>query len=154
MPQAGFTLIELIMVIVVLGIVSTYAVMRSGTPTEVTLPSQAETMASNIRHVQTLATTWGRSLRISVATGANGSYSVSCVTVGASPCNTSPVINPATGGTFSVSLQKNVVLGGTATLDFNSLGQPTTAASYSLSSGSSTKTVSVAALSGYVTVLP
>ena len=152
--RAGFTLVELVIVIVVLGIVSVYAAMKSVSPAEATLPSQAQKLASDIRHIQTLAYTWGKRLRISITTGANGSYSVSCVTSGASPCNTSPVIDPATGNSFSVALQKNVVLGGSATLDFTSLGQPVAAASYTTVSGGSTKTISVAALTGYVTVAP
>ncbi len=150
----GFTLIELLIVIVVLGILSTYAVMRSFSAADATLPSQAQKMASDIRHAQTLAYTWGKSLQLSITAGANGVYSVSCVTPGISPCNVSPVLNPSTNNSFSVALQKGVALAGTATLSFNSLGQPNAPASYSLTSGSSTKTISVAALTGYVTVPP
>lgn len=142
------------MVMVVVGILSVYAVMRDVRPAEVTLPSQAQKMASDIRHMQTLATTWGRRLRMTVTAGANGNYSVSCVTAGTAPCNANPVIDPATGNGFSIALQNNVVLGGTATLDFDSLGQPNAAASYTLTFGASVETVAVAALTGYVTVAP
>ena len=45
---AGFTLIELVVVIVVLGIMAAY-VTFDASPSELSLPSQAETMASNIR---------------------------------------------------------------------------------------------------------
>ena len=152
--RAGFTLVELVIVIVVLGIVSVYAAMKSVSAAEATLPSQAQKMASDIRHTQTLAYTWGKRLRISITSGVNGSYSVSCVTAGASPCDTSPVIDPATGNGFSVALQKNVVLDPSPTLDFNSLGQPSAAVSYTATSGGSTKTIWVAALTGYVTVTP
>lgn len=152
--NAGFTIVELVMVIVVLGIISVYAVTRSAPPAEVTLPSQAQKMASDIRHAQTLATTWGRRLRITITEGANGTYNVSCVTAGAAPCNANPVIDPATGNGFNVALQQNVQLAGTATLDFNSLGQPTAAANYTLTSGTAVVTVTVAALTGYVTVAP
>lgn len=141
--QTGFSLVELIVVIVVLGILSAYAVMRNITPAEMTVPSQAQTMASDIRHVQTLATTWGRRMRITI-TGTG--YSVSCVD-GAIPCPT-----------FSVSLQNGVTLTtiSITPLDFNSLGEPldsssaATSASYTLGSGSSVKTVSVQALTGFV----
>ncbi len=152
----GFTLVELIIVIVVLGIVSTYVVMRNFSVADATLPSQAQKMASDIRHAQTLATTWGKSLQLNTTAGTNGVYSVSCViaTAGVSPCGVSPVINPATGNSFSVELQKGVALAGTATLSFNSLGQPNASASYTLTSGGGTKTISVAALTGHVTVSP
>ena len=151
--QAGFTLIEVVVVIVILGIISVYATPKSVSTAEITLPSQAQKLASDIRHTQVLATSWGKSLRLSITTGSNGTYSVSCVTSGSSPCDISPVVNPS-GGSFSVSLQKNVVLGGTSTVDFNSLGQPSAAATYTLTTGSSTITVSVAALTGFVTVSP
>ena len=140
--QAGFTLVELIIVIVALGVLTAYAVMKSVPAAELTLPSQAQTLASNIRHAQTLAYTTGRSLRLTITTGANGTYSVSCVTAGT--CTQA----------FSVTLQKDVVLGGTSTVDFSTLGQPSGAASYTLSSGGATETVSVAALTGLVTVSP
>ena len=149
---AGFTLIELVIVIVVISILSTYAIMKSAPAAEITLPSQAQKLASDIRHAQVLATSWGKSLRLNLISGANGTYSVSCVTSGSFPCDVSPVNNPASGSSFSVSLQKSVVLAGNSTLDFNSLGQPSAEASYTLTSGSSTTTVSVAALTGFVTV--
>lgn len=154
LPQIGYSLIELVVVIVILGIISVYASPRFISTGEVTLPSQAHKLASDIRHAQVLAITWGKSLRLSIAPGPNGSYSVSCVTTSSSPCNSTPVINPAIGSSFNVVLQKSVVLGGTNSLDFNSLGQPSTAASYTLTSGNSSVTVSVAALTGFVTVSP
>ena len=166
--QQGFTLIEVVVVIVILGIISVYATPKSVSTAEITLPSQAQKLASDIRHAQVLATSWGKSLRLSIIAGKNGTYSVSCVTSGSFPCNVSPVVNPS-GGSFSVSLQKSVVLCGTSTVDFNSLGQPSAAATYTLSidplsidplcidplsTNASKETVSVAALTGFVTVSP
>lgn len=148
--QFGFTLVELVIVIVVLGIMSAYAIMNSASPSELSLPSQAATMASDIRHTQTLAHTTGNRMRLTIVTGANGSYS-------SASCDTSNVCS----NVFSVSLEKNVVLGGaTTTLYFDTLGQPktsanvATSASYTLAYGGSTKTINVAALTGFVTVTP
>jgi len=159
--QAGFSLVELVIVIVVVGVMSVYAAARNVSSAEVTLPSQAQKMASDIRHMQTLATAWGRRLSLSVAAGANGVYSVSCAVSGATPCDVSPVIDPATGSSFSVTVQKGVVLAGSA-LYVNSLGQPSDSSgvpiasvtTYTLSSGGSTETISMAALSGLLTVTP
>ena len=151
--QTGFTLVELVIVIVVLGVMSAYATMKRSSPAEITLPSQAQKMASDIRHTQTLAYTWGKRMRLSVATpGANGTYRVICF-AGTPACTTS--------NDFSVTLEKGIVLAG-STLYFNSLGQPSdssgspvaSATSYTLGSSSDTETVSVAALTGLVTVTP
>ena len=153
--ERGFTVVELVLVMVLLALLSVYAVMRSVSPAEVTLPSQAQKMASDIRHAQTLASTWGRRLRISTG---GSSYWVTCTSSVVAPCPaaiTTPVTDPATGSSFQVSLQKNVIFESpsTATLDINSLGQPLAAASYTLSAGS-IKTVAVTTLTGFVTVTP
>lgn len=143
-PQRAFTIVELVIVIAVLGILSAYAMMKGASLDELSLPSQAQKLASDIRHAQTLAYTSGNRMRLTITPGVNGTYGVTCVT-GTMPCNSD----------FSVTLEKNVVLAGTpTTLDFTSLGQPSAGASYTLTSGSSTVTVAVAALTGLVTVLP
>lgn len=155
--QSGFTLVELIMVIVVLGIISAYVVTRSSSTATATLASQSQQMASDIRHAQLLATTWGKSLSFSITAGANGSYSVSCVTAGAAPCNVSPVIDPATGAGFTRTLKNGVslqVASGTSPIVFNSLGQPGAAASYTLTDNTNPDTIAVAALTGFVKVCP
>ena len=83
---------------------------------------------------------------------------MTCTSSVVAPCPaaiTTPVTDPATGSSFHVDLQKNVVFVNptTATLDINSLGQPLAAASYTLSAGS-IETIAVAALTGFVTVTP
>lgn len=152
---AGFTLVELIVVLTIVSITSAYAFMRSGSAGTLTLNSQAQTLAQDIRHTQALATTWGTSLRLSTTGGANGSYRVACVnTSSSSPCNLSPVTNPGTGSSYAVTLARNVVLAGSATLDIDSFGTPLAAASFTLSAGGATKTVAVAPVTGFVTVTP
>jgi prepilin-type N-terminal cleavage/methylation domain-containing protein len=171
--KTGFTLIELVVVIAALGILSVYAVQKSTSAAEVTLPSQAQTLASDIRHAQTLAYTWGKRMCFSItfgtppdglcptgsysSSGANDTYRVSCFSGPLTPplpCDTS--------NDFYVKLQKGVVLAGPATLYFTSLGAPSDSAgnllpsvpNYTLRSGASSETVSVAALTGLVKVCP
>jgi len=152
--STGFTLVELVIVMLVIGVLAVYAVAANGSSALYSLSSQAQGLARDMRHVQALATSWGRSLRVTAVAGTNGSYSVSCVTAGAAPCDNSPVIDPATGAGYTVTLQKDVVLAGPATLDIDSSGKPSAAASYTLTSGSAVKTVAVQALTGCVTVAP
>lgn len=158
---SGFTLIELVVVVVILGILSIYPIMKSAPLAELTLPSQAQKLASDIRHTQVLASTWGKNLQIKITSGANGTYGVSCASAETSPpCNVSPVIDPVTGSSFNTKLQKDVELAGTSTLIFNSMGQPSTAAILTLcypdctTKTNPTKTITVQSLTGYVTVSP
>lgn len=160
--EAGFTLMELIVVIIVVGILSAYAIMKNGSSGVFSLLSQAQTMASDIKHAQTLATVWGKRLRIN---SADGGYTV-MTCVGAdevSPCDVlSPAINPATGTAFNVALEKGVTLAGPhVPLDITSLGQPVitslgqpvAAASYTLSINGTSIRVVVAAVTGHVSVV-
>lgn len=150
--QQGFTLVELIIVIVVLGILAAVGIMNSPSPAELSLPSQAEKLASDIRHAQTLAHTSGNRLRLTIDTDtANDSYAIGCVDTALISCPQA----------FTVQIEKNVQLTGTSpTIDIDTLGQPKTSAnaattaSYTLTYDGSSKTVSVAALTGFVTVTP
>ncbi|HSH90772.1 MAG TPA: GspH/FimT family protein [Ramlibacter sp.] len=155
---AGFTLLELVIVIVVLGVLSAYAAMKSGSTASYTLLSQAETLASDIRHAQTIATTAGKSVRLTFTAGANGTYSVGCTASTAAPCNAvlgDPMTNPATGVAFTVTLAKSVamsVASGASPLDFNSRGQPGGAVTYRLTADTATKDVAVTAVTGFVSL--
>jgi prepilin-type N-terminal cleavage/methylation domain-containing protein len=160
----GMTLVEILIACVVVGILSAYAFARVS-PAAYTALSQAETLAANLRHTQALATTWNRNLTVTLSGGTlqpslymenanNGTYSVKCtLVIATTPCNSSsPVINPATGAAFTVSLQQGIAISGPQTLTFDSFGKPSAAASYILIAGGVTVTVSVSAVTGFVTV--
>lgn len=145
----GFTLVELVIVIVVLGVISVYAIERNASTAELTLSSQAQKMANDLRHVQALASTWGRSLTVTVS---GSSYSVACATAGAAPCNISPVTDPSTGLSFTVNLQNGTGFNSAASvLTFDGFGNPGLGATYVLGAGNETSTVSVVATTGKVT---
>src|SRR4030067_1181614 len=71
----GFTLIELTMVMVVVGILGAVVLTRYHQPTEITVSIEADHLARDIRHMQMLAMTWGQTLRL---TTAGARYSVTC----------------------------------------------------------------------------
>lgn len=136
----GFTLVELVVVIVMLAILSVYGIANNLDSAEMTLPSQAERLASDIRLAQSLAFTSGS--RVQVTSSTSG-YSVTCVPT----CNNTY--------DFSVTLKKGVTMTA-STVVFTTNGAPATAPTtptFTLTAGSSTKSVNVTA-TGHVSVTP
>jgi Tfp pilus assembly protein FimT len=159
----GYTLFELVMVIVIIGFMSaTVAVGISAQANRATI-NDADTLRKNLAHVQALGLGWGARLRV---TSSSSGYSVTCRTaLSRSPCNAvgDTATDPATGTSFSVTLSSGVSLsqsGGTTntTLDFDSMGRPTgttnllsTNTTYTVSSSGRTVTMVVAPITGFVT---
>jgi type II secretory pathway pseudopilin PulG len=160
----GWALIELAVLLAMVAILAAVAVAATAPPAEATLPYQAHRLARDIRHMQTLAQTWGRPLRLTAIPGVNGSYSVSCVTAGVATCDASPVLDPTNGEAFSVTLQKGVALAvaGENPADLDSQGRPLTSlgdistgtTTYTLTSGPATMTVAVQPITGFALVTP
>ena len=152
---AGFTLLELVFTIVILGVLAKVAMMKLVTPATMTLHTQAQSLADLIRRAQSLAVVRGQRMSVSVATpGANGRVDVACAA--SAPCNTDT----------SLTVSQGAVVGNAGTIYFNSLGQPvdssgsalTTDRSFTLSyqtgSNNATYTVTVAAVTGRVSISP
>ena len=148
----GFTSIEFIAVVVILGILSAFVVLRAMPRAgESTAGYQAQQLASDVHHAQMLAMAWGKDL---VFTSSPNSYTVTCASVVVSPCPpsiASPVMDPGHSGTFAVTLD-SVTLNNT-TLTFDIVGKPSSAASFTLSAnGATLATVTLAAGTGFVAV--
>jgi len=164
--QDGLTLFGLLVALVVVSILAAYAAMRINSSAENTLAFQAQRMASDIRHMKTLGTTWGKALSFVTVAGTNGTYEVRCTTSTVSPCpaaTTIAVTDPVTGTSFSHALEKNVSLSSSVTtLKFDSQGRPltsggaiaTAATTYTLTGGPATVTVTVRPITGLVVVSP
>jgi prepilin-type N-terminal cleavage/methylation domain-containing protein len=154
--QGGWSLTELTIVIAVAAVLATVAFLRFR-PLDVQAIQQAEGLRNDLRHMQMLALTWLQPLRLTTAAG---SYSVACVTAGAAPCDVSPVIDPATGQPFSVSLHAGLSLTGPGfTLDFDAVGRPkngasfiTANATFSITGGDNARSVVVSPISGFAAV--
>ena len=156
----GFTVVELVVALVLVGILAAIALARWGSIGANTVSYQADELARNLRHTQMLALTWGQTLRLNVVSAVQ--YSVRCVDATApAPCNgTNTVTDPATGAPFVVNLD-NVTLAGSS-VDFDSLGRPLAggaliganpARSYTLTGGAHTSGVTLRPLTGFVEVV-
>jgi len=157
-PCKGFSLIELVTVIVLASILSVYAVSQWPDDSELKLPSQANLLQTHLKHIQYLSSIWGVPLRLTIVAGG---YSVSCVnSPGPAPCDVSPVLDPATNKPFNVVLQSGLTLSSSsAVTDFDSLGRPVSAGSiisttpartFTLTAGVSTRNIVLSAITGYV----
>lgn len=100
-PQAGFTLVEIVVAILLIGILAYSVIPRYQNRGVFDVNAQAEQLASDIRYTQSLAMTSGQRNRINLAAA---SYQIT-TSAGA------PLAHPATGSTVAISLI-NVSLSG------------------------------------------
>lgn len=164
---AGFTLLELVFVVVMLGALAKFAMTKLVTPATMTLSYQAQSLADITRRAQSLAVVRGQRMKVSVTPTTAAAPGVPAVIGGvAVDCAAAPCSTGASNLTVSQGAQVRIPVGGASTIYFNSLGQPvnnagaalTSDASFTLSyttgANTATHTVTVAALTGRVSVSP
>ncbi len=125
----GFTIVELVMVVVLIGILAVSVVPKFVDTSAFSLAGGAAMAAADIRYTQELAMGTHSSKTI-VFTTSNTYYTVNSQTV---------------------NLPSRVTISSGATFTFNSLGEPTTGGgTVTLSAGAETKTITVESYTGRV----
>jgi prepilin-type N-terminal cleavage/methylation domain-containing protein len=147
--QRGLSLIELIVVLVVVSLLGGYAIMKMHSTADNTLWFQANKLARDIRHAQVLSSTYGKSLQMTVS---STGYSVTCEA--SLPCNSTVLIDPVTGESFSTTFQNGVTAGGSATIVFDNQGRPLASLGGALTGATTTITMSASSTSSVITVAP
>jgi MSHA pilin protein MshC len=127
----GYTLVEIIVVLVVMGILSIATMLRLDSVTQRDVINQADLLRRDLAHLQAIALSTGLALRLN---GNSGSYTVTCLTVASgTPCMTAgaTLIDPVSNSAFAVTLRPGVKLTvvnsvnvDAPTIDFDSVGRP------------------------------
>ena len=97
MPQGrggGFTVLELVLVILVVGVLAVFAAPRLFTVESITLPAATARLAASIRYTQGLAMSRGQRYRINFAAN---TYQITDM-------GGAPIVQPLTASTAAVSL--------------------------------------------------
>lgn len=154
----GFSLLELVVIISIIGILAAYIAVRWKPVSTFTLGQQADVFTQKVRHVQSLASGWGLALRL-VPAGTR--YSVVCVSgTGVAPCVNpgDTVMDPATNAPFIVNLNDGVTISGFAT-EFDVAGRPVNGATlltadrvFTLSVDGKTRVITVKPVTGFAVI--
>ena len=117
MKTNGFTLVEIIVVILLIGILSIFAAPKFVNDDSFKARGLADEIITAIRHAQRLSMTRGENHRIIITTT---SYTVEKFVSNAS----SPVRHPDGDTSFSKSFPPNLITSAAATIEFDQLGRP------------------------------
>jgi MSHA pilin protein MshC len=150
MKNNGFTLIELVMVLVLIGIIAVFVAPQLGSITGTNASAFKDKLRADIRYAQNLAMSQNKRYRVYFNTNppspASG-YAVVFDTSGGGWTTFGFAQDPAGGGNLSVTLNTGNYAGITVStpaggfVEFNSLGAPTAAATITITPGGQQVTI-------------
>ncbi len=151
--SCGFSVIELVIVLVLIGVLAVFVVPRMLATQAITLPAVAAQMSANIRYAQSLSMSRGQRYRMNITASNYQITDMSGV----------PIVQPVTASTAAISVSPVVLSGFNPPLTnnyvaFDSRGVPYISAAtalaasvvITLTSGTETATVTIAAETGGV----
>lgn len=153
--DGGFTLIELLIVIVIIGIAATIAVPLISSAASMQIRAAGGVVAADLEYAKSMAITTGQPHSV-VFEPANERYSIQCPigTVIKHPITQKEngyIVDFATDGRLDrVDLINTGFSGNTVT--FNSLGSPDNGGEVRLQAGGVSRTVTVEAVTGFISV--
>lgn len=150
--QQGFTLVELVMVMVIAAVLAAYA-MASWSPSDSSVHAQSSHMARDIRHAQMLAMQLGAPVSVRL-TGSTG-YRIT--DTGGTTLN-----DPASGDSLSRAYADGVTRSGSCgQIDFDTLGRPysggalmSASCTYVLNADRGRSTITMTPVTAYLGVSP
>ena len=145
---AGFTLTELVMVMIIAGILSAFAIARINTQSFDT-EGFANRAAAMVRYAQKLAIAQRRTVFV-VTTVGPPSHIKLCY---ADATCATPVREPPGTNAFAYDAPSGIALSA-ASFSFSALGKPTPGPVTITVTGDGTKTITIAAETGYVQYVP
>ena len=154
MNRKGFTFIELVMVIVLIGIIVVYAAPRLSNVTDTKAGAFVDKLRADIRYAQNLAMTRNQRYRVYFNGSGGGAPASGYIVVNDANGNgtwgeaaAEIALDPAGGGNLIVTLNTGNYAGITVStpaggfIEFNSLGVPTAAATLTIAPGGQQVTI-------------
>ena len=148
----GFSMIELVIVLILAGMLAVYAIPRMTTPQSITLPAVANQLIGTIRYAQNLSMSQGQRYRINFAAGSYGITDMSGSTASLPPtAGTIVLLSPAILSGWNPPLINGYVAFDTRGVPY--ISATTTLAAtvtLTLTSGSDTAVITIAPETGRV----
>lgn len=153
-PRSGFTLLELLIVMVILAIAAAMVIPNISSGKDLEATSAARLITADLEYAQNMAITHQEPVTVTFSVSSE-SYTLS---------NTSgPLIHPMTKTAYTIALASqqgfsgldivSANFGGSDTVSFDEIGTPSNAGSVTVQSGASRYRIDVAAATGRVTVV-